>query len=97
MLTTPLQMGSTDAAWSIGHTQQVCMLIVLLPSNASGNSFSGDHAFLRQQETDLPPAELAGAPAPFFAYDGTIYLSSVGVVLLKHDLSRAVYYTFQLF
>ncbi|GFW77326.1 hypothetical protein TNCV_924421 [Trichonephila clavipes] len=30
----------------------------LPPPQTSGNSFSGDLLFLRQQETDLPPAEL---------------------------------------
>ncbi|GFU41791.1 hypothetical protein TNCV_4148111 [Trichonephila clavipes] len=49
--------GQYGAVWSMGHTQQVCVRIVLLPQT-SGNSFSGDLLSLRQQETDLPPAEL---------------------------------------
>ncbi|GFX19847.1 hypothetical protein TNCV_1434081 [Trichonephila clavipes] len=50
--------GQYGAVWSMGHTQQVCVRIVLLPPQTSGNSFSGDLLSLRQQETDLPPAEL---------------------------------------
>ncbi|GFU67450.1 hypothetical protein TNCV_1599321 [Trichonephila clavipes] len=49
--------GQYGAVWSMGHTQQVCVLIVLLPSNV-WQQFFGRSAFLRQQETDLPPAEL---------------------------------------
>ncbi|GFV33456.1 hypothetical protein TNCV_3662711 [Trichonephila clavipes] len=45
------------AVWSMGLTQQVCVRIVLLPSNV-WQQFFGRSAFLRQQETDLPPAEL---------------------------------------
>ncbi|GFU90438.1 hypothetical protein TNCV_3948681 [Trichonephila clavipes] len=78
MLTTPLQTGSTvlSGQWD---TQQVCVRIVLLPSNV-WQQFFGRSAFLRQQEIDLPPAELWCA-CSFFA-DRTIYLSSAGVVLL---------------
>ncbi|GFV63436.1 hypothetical protein TNCV_43911 [Trichonephila clavipes] len=56
MLTTPLQTGSTvmSGQWD---TQQVCVRIVLLPSNV-WQQFFGRSAFLSQQETDLPPAEL---------------------------------------
>ncbi|GFW51465.1 hypothetical protein TNCV_4211431 [Trichonephila clavipes] len=56
MLTTPLQTGSTvlSGQWD---KQQVCVRIVLLPSNV-WQQFFGRSAFLRQQETDLPPAEL---------------------------------------
>ncbi|GFS68398.1 hypothetical protein TNCV_3000751 [Trichonephila clavipes] len=57
MLTTPLQNGQYSAVWSMRHTQQVCVRIVLLPSNV-WQQFFGRSAFLRQQETDLPPAEL---------------------------------------
>ncbi|GFS52301.1 hypothetical protein TNCV_4850261 [Trichonephila clavipes] len=49
--------GQYGGVWSMGHTQQVCVLIVLLPSNV-WQQFFGRSAFLRQQETDLPPAEL---------------------------------------
>ncbi|GFW91959.1 hypothetical protein TNCV_2152391 [Trichonephila clavipes] len=49
--------GQYGAVWSMGHTQQVCVCIVLLPSNI-WQQFFGISAFLRQQETDLPPAEL---------------------------------------
>ncbi|GFT99942.1 RNase H domain-containing protein [Trichonephila clavipes] len=49
--------GQYGAVWSMGHTQQVCVRIVLLPSNI-WQQFFGRSAFLRQQETDLPPAEL---------------------------------------
>ncbi|GFW80029.1 hypothetical protein TNCV_984381 [Trichonephila clavipes] len=49
--------GQYGAVWSMGHTQQVCVRIVLLPSNV-WQQFFGRSAFLRQQETDLPPAEL---------------------------------------
>ncbi|GFX77982.1 hypothetical protein TNCV_909991 [Trichonephila clavipes] len=62
----------------MGHTQQVCVRIVLLPSSFWQQIFERS-AFLRQQETDLPPAELWCACS--FA-DRTIYLSSAGVVLL---------------
>ncbi|GFV68494.1 hypothetical protein TNCV_3129501 [Trichonephila clavipes] len=56
MLTTPLQTGSTvlSGQWD---TQQVCVRIVLLPLNV-WQQFFGRSAFLRQHETDLPPAEL---------------------------------------
>ncbi|GFW93117.1 hypothetical protein TNCV_3888581 [Trichonephila clavipes] len=49
--------GQYGAVWSLGHTQQVCVRIVLLPSNV-WQQFFRRSAFLRQQETDLPPAEL---------------------------------------
>ncbi|GFV58631.1 hypothetical protein TNCV_3519981 [Trichonephila clavipes] len=50
--------GQYGAVWSMGHTQQVCVRIVLpLPSNV-WQQFFGRSAFLRQQETDLPPTEL---------------------------------------
>ncbi|GFX62944.1 transposable element Tcb2 transposase [Trichonephila clavipes] len=49
--------GQYGAVWSMGHTQQVCVRIVLLPSNF-WQQFFGRSAFLRQHETDLPPAEL---------------------------------------
>ncbi|GFS70007.1 hypothetical protein TNCV_747881 [Trichonephila clavipes] len=45
------------AVWSMGHTQQVCVRIFLILSNV-WQQFFGRSAFLRQQETDLPPAEL---------------------------------------
>ncbi|GFW86984.1 hypothetical protein TNCV_1384001 [Trichonephila clavipes] len=83
--------GQYGAVWSMGHTQQVCVRIVLLPSNI-WQQFFGRSAFLRQQETDLPPAELWCA-CSFFA-DRTIYLSSAGAVLPTRP-PRAVYYTFQ--
>ncbi|GFU23271.1 hypothetical protein TNCV_2559661 [Trichonephila clavipes] len=70
--------GQYGAVWSMGHTQQVCVRIVLLPSNF-WQQFFGRSAFLRQQETDLPLLS-CGAPVPFA--DRTIYLSSAGVVLL---------------
>ncbi|GFV14475.1 hypothetical protein TNCV_166021 [Trichonephila clavipes] len=49
--------GQYGAVWSMGHTQQVCGRIVLLPSDV-WQQFFGRSTFLRQQETDLPPAEL---------------------------------------
>ncbi|GFW34307.1 hypothetical protein TNCV_220331 [Trichonephila clavipes] len=49
--------GQYGAVWSMGHTQQICVRIVLLPSNV-WQQFFGRSAFLSQQETDLPPAEL---------------------------------------
>ncbi|GFV24546.1 putative nuclease HARBI1 [Trichonephila clavipes] len=49
--------GQYGAVWSMGHTQQVCVRIVHLTSNVC-QQFFGRSAFLRQQETDLPPAEL---------------------------------------
>ncbi|GFV83594.1 uncharacterized protein TNCV_5120841 [Trichonephila clavipes] len=49
--------GQYGAVWSMGHTQQVCVRIVLLPSNV-WQQFFGRSAILRQQKTDLPPAEL---------------------------------------
>ncbi|GFV22762.1 hypothetical protein TNCV_4360801 [Trichonephila clavipes] len=52
-----IENGQYGAVWSMGHTQQVCVRIVLLPSNV-WQQFFGRSAFLRQQETDLPPAEL---------------------------------------
>ncbi|GFT10672.1 hypothetical protein TNCV_1943821 [Trichonephila clavipes] len=49
--------GQYGAVWSMGQKQKVCVRIVLLPSNV-WQQFFGRSAFLRQQETDLPPAEL---------------------------------------
>ncbi|GFV69831.1 hypothetical protein TNCV_1204161 [Trichonephila clavipes] len=49
--------GQYGAVWSMGYIQQVCVPIVLLPSNV-WQQFFGRSAFLRQQETDLPPAEI---------------------------------------
>ncbi|GFW26295.1 hypothetical protein TNCV_4423421 [Trichonephila clavipes] len=49
--------GQYSAVWSMGHTQQVSVRIVLLPSNV-WQQFFGRSAFQRQQETDLPPAKL---------------------------------------
>ncbi|GFV21356.1 transposable element Tcb1 transposase [Trichonephila clavipes] len=49
--------GHYGAVWSMRHTQQVCVRIVLFPSNV-WQQFFGRSAFLSQQETDLPPAEL---------------------------------------
>ncbi|GFX01859.1 hypothetical protein TNCV_370481 [Trichonephila clavipes] len=49
--------GQYGAVWSMGHTPQVSVCIVLLPSNVC-QQFFGRSALLRQQETDLPPAEL---------------------------------------
>ncbi|GFX70154.1 hypothetical protein TNCV_4615921 [Trichonephila clavipes] len=54
--------GQYGAVWSMGDTQQVCVRIVFLPSNV-WQQFFGRSAFLRQQETDLPPAELWTATA----------------------------------
>ncbi|GFT68938.1 hypothetical protein TNCV_1804671 [Trichonephila clavipes] len=81
MLTTPLQTGSTvlSGQWDT-HNRSKCV-IVLLPSNV-WQQFFGRSAFLRQQETDLPPAELWCACSDHFFADRTIYLSSAGVVLL---------------
>ncbi|GFW11447.1 hypothetical protein TNCV_3809661 [Trichonephila clavipes] len=59
--------GQYGAVWSMGHTQQVCVRIVLLPSNV-WQQFFGRSAFLRQQETDLPPAELVAAVAEWYKY-----------------------------
>ncbi|GFT74534.1 hypothetical protein TNCV_1227741 [Trichonephila clavipes] len=50
--------GQYGAVWSMGHTQQVCVRIVLLSPKHLATVFFGRSAFLRQQETDLPPAEL---------------------------------------
>ncbi|GFT98551.1 hypothetical protein TNCV_2927811 [Trichonephila clavipes] len=79
--------GQYGAVWSMGHTQQVCVRIVLLHSNV-WQQFWGKSAFLRQQETDLPPAELWCACS--FA-DRTIYLSSAGVVLLTRPPCRLLH------
>ncbi|GFX33049.1 hypothetical protein TNCV_5042171 [Trichonephila clavipes] len=49
--------GQYGAVWSMGYIQQVCVPIVLLPSNV-WQQFFGRSAFLRQQETDLAPAEM---------------------------------------
>ncbi|GFV56491.1 hypothetical protein TNCV_2276291 [Trichonephila clavipes] len=45
--------GQYGVVWSMGHTQQVCVRIVLLLSNV-WQQFFGRSAFVRQQETDLP-------------------------------------------
>ncbi|GFU96112.1 hypothetical protein TNCV_1662361 [Trichonephila clavipes] len=50
----------------MGHTQQFCVRIVLLPLKRLATVFRGRSAFLKQQKTDLPPAEHNGAPV-FFA------------------------------
>ncbi|GFU28675.1 hypothetical protein TNCV_468681 [Trichonephila clavipes] len=70
-------------------TQQVCVRI-LLSSNV-WQQFFGRSALLRQQETDLPPADLWCA----------FFLLLIGqYICLLHTLTRpprAVYYTFQWF
>ncbi|GFT63565.1 hypothetical protein TNCV_870321 [Trichonephila clavipes] len=48
--------GQYGAVWSMGHIKQVCVRMGSSPQT-SGNSFR-EFAFLRQQEIDLPPAEL---------------------------------------
>ncbi|GFU78055.1 hypothetical protein TNCV_4778631 [Trichonephila clavipes] len=60
--------GQYGAVWSMGQTQQDCVRISSLPSNFR-RQFFGRFAFLRQQETDLPPAELWCA-CSFFAHIG---------------------------
>ncbi|GFU83460.1 hypothetical protein TNCV_1346451 [Trichonephila clavipes] len=82
--------GQFGAVWSIRHTQQVCVRIVLLPSNV-WQQFFGRSAFLRQQETDLPPAELWCACS--FLLIGR-YICLLQASYFKHD-PPAVYYTFQ--
>ncbi|GFV37866.1 hypothetical protein TNCV_2662791 [Trichonephila clavipes] len=49
--------GQYGDVWSMGLIQQVCVRIVLLPANV-WQQFLGRSAFLRQQETELLPAEL---------------------------------------
>ncbi|GFV29324.1 hypothetical protein TNCV_1679051 [Trichonephila clavipes] len=49
--------GQYGAVWSMGHTTGLCAYSPPLPSNV-WQQFFGRSAFLRQQETDLPPAEL---------------------------------------
>ncbi|GFU87290.1 hypothetical protein TNCV_4231581 [Trichonephila clavipes] len=72
--------GQYGAVWSMGHTQQVCSAYSPPSPSNVWQQFFGRSAFLRQQETDLPPAELWCACS--FLLIGTIYLSSAGVVLL---------------
>ncbi|GFU79052.1 hypothetical protein TNCV_2839831 [Trichonephila clavipes] len=55
--TNTIANGQYGAVWSMGHAQQVCVRIVLPPLKRLARVF-GRSAFLRQQETDLPPAEL---------------------------------------
>ncbi|GFS88458.1 hypothetical protein TNCV_1461021 [Trichonephila clavipes] len=43
--------GQYGAVWSMGHTQQVCMRIVLLPSNV-WQEFFGRSAFLRRRTSN---------------------------------------------
>ncbi|GFW75220.1 hypothetical protein TNCV_449241 [Trichonephila clavipes] len=43
--------GQYVAVWSMGHTQQVCVRIVLLPSNVWQQFFGRSAFILRQQET----------------------------------------------
>ncbi|GFV68610.1 hypothetical protein TNCV_2274731 [Trichonephila clavipes] len=57
MLTTPLQTGSTVLSGQWDTHNRSAVRTVLLPSNV-WQQFFGRSAFLRQQETDLPPAEL---------------------------------------
>ncbi|GFX94592.1 hypothetical protein TNCV_3088211 [Trichonephila clavipes] len=68
--TTPLQTGSTVLSGQTGHAQQVCVRIVLLPSNV-WQQFFGRSAFLSEQETDLPPAAVVRL---FLFADRTIYI-----------------------
>ncbi|GFV67187.1 hypothetical protein TNCV_3669421 [Trichonephila clavipes] len=49
--------GQHGAVWLMRHTQHFCVRIVILPSNV-WQQFFGRSAFLRPQETDLPPTEL---------------------------------------
>ncbi|GFU96873.1 hypothetical protein TNCV_3979361 [Trichonephila clavipes] len=56
--------GQYGAIWSMGYTQQVCVRIVLLPSNV-WQQFFGRSAFLRQQETKFCHLLICGAHVPF--------------------------------
>ncbi|GFX82765.1 hypothetical protein TNCV_385581 [Trichonephila clavipes] len=49
--------GQNGAVWSMEHTQLVWVRVGLLPSKV-WQQFFGRSAFLKQQETDLPPSEL---------------------------------------
>ncbi|GFV14952.1 hypothetical protein TNCV_639111 [Trichonephila clavipes] len=49
--------GQYGAVWSMGHTQHVWVRMVLPPLKRLATVFR-EICFLRQQETDLPPAEL---------------------------------------
>ncbi|GFX66708.1 hypothetical protein TNCV_2060021 [Trichonephila clavipes] len=49
--------GQYGAVWSMGHTSGLRAYSPPPPSNV-WQQFFGRSAFLRQQETDLPPAEL---------------------------------------
>ncbi|GFX95465.1 hypothetical protein TNCV_4824811 [Trichonephila clavipes] len=75
MLTTPAN-GQYGAVWSMDTTTLRAYSPPPLKRLATVFRRS---AFVRQQRTDLPPAELWCA-CSFFA-DRTIYLSSAGVVL----------------
>ncbi|GFU28849.1 hypothetical protein TNCV_469861 [Trichonephila clavipes] len=55
--------GQYGAVWSMGHTQQVCVRIVLLPQT-SGNSFSGDLLSLGSKKL-ICHLLSCGAPVPF--------------------------------
>ncbi|GFV69301.1 hypothetical protein TNCV_190011 [Trichonephila clavipes] len=83
--------GQYGAVWSMGHTQQVCVRIVLLPSNV-WQQFFGRSVFLRQQETDLPPAELWRVCS--FLLIGR-YICLRRRRTSNTTLPDAVYYTFQ--
>ncbi|GFU54522.1 hypothetical protein TNCV_3024911 [Trichonephila clavipes] len=86
--------GQYGAVWSMGHTQQVCVRIVLFPSNV-WQQFFRRSAFLRQQETDLPPAELWCACSGFLLIGRYIYLLQASYFKRATRPPRAVHYTFQ--
>ncbi|GFY14574.1 hypothetical protein TNCV_4827781 [Trichonephila clavipes] len=49
--------GQNGAVWSMGHTQQVCVRIVLPPLKRLATVFR-EICFPEAAKTDLPPAEL---------------------------------------
>ncbi|GFV71110.1 hypothetical protein TNCV_5047681 [Trichonephila clavipes] len=56
--------GQYGAIWSMGHTQQVCVRIVLLPSNV-WQQFFGRSAFPEAARNRICHLLSCGAPVPF--------------------------------
>ncbi|GFU18823.1 hypothetical protein TNCV_1085651 [Trichonephila clavipes] len=84
--------GQYGAVWSMGHTQQVCVRIVLLTSNI-WQQFFGRSAFLRQQETDLPPVSQRSDGNFKISVEDTRKAFSLAIISIESEISEKMDFT----